>query len=71
MTIPPPPSRQIRSERWRFFLYVEVEGDLLMNMPQPLTWDEQLELLKKRGMTVKTDDVKKLEHISYYRLKEL
>ncbi len=70
MTIPPPPSRQIRSERWRFFLYVEVEGDLLMNMPQPLTWDEQLELLKKRGMTVKTDDVKKLEHISYYRLKE-
>lgn len=41
-----------------------------MNMPQPLTWNEQLELLKERGMFVKADDVQKLEHISYYRLKE-
>ncbi|MCO4684297.1 hypothetical protein Si002_01438 [Streptococcus infantarius subsp. infantarius] len=41
-----------------------------MNIPLPLTWDEQLELFKERGMVVKADDVKKLEHISYYRLKE-
>lgn len=36
----------------------------------PLSFQEQLELFAARGLSVKNEDVKKLEHISYYRLKE-
>lgn len=39
--------------------------------PDSLTFLEQLELFEKRGMVVdKEKDVKKLENVSYYRLKE-
>ncbi|GAB2493467.1 hypothetical protein GCM10008929_16910 [Alkalibacterium psychrotolerans] len=35
-----------------------------------LSFQEQLDLFAERGMSVKSGDLKKLEHISYYRLKE-
>lgn len=41
-----------------------------MEGPLPLTCEEQLDLFKQRGMSVKSTDAKKLEHINYYRLKE-
>ncbi|EOS7878460.1 CAAX protease, partial [Enterococcus hirae] len=41
-----------------------------MDEPLYLSCEEQLELFAARGMKVKEHDVKKLEHVNYYRLKE-
>ncbi|KPJ22377.1 Abi family protein [Streptococcus phocae] len=41
-----------------------------MKQPLALTWEEQISLFEKRGLVVKPDDVEKIKHISYYRLKE-
>ncbi|HGF7119756.1 Abi family protein [Enterococcus faecium] len=41
-----------------------------MDEPLYLSYEEQLELFAARGMKVKEHDVKKLEHVNYYRLKE-
>lgn len=38
--------------------------------PLPLSFDEQLSLLKERGMLVKSEDVEKLKVIGYYRIKQ-
>lgn len=35
-----------------------------------LSWNEQLELFKSRGMIVNDSDIEKIQNISYYRLKE-
>lgn len=41
-----------------------------MKQPLALTWEDQIRLLEKRGLIVKADDVEKIKHISYYRIKE-
>lgn len=41
-----------------------------MEEPLYLSCEQQLQLFAERGMEVKEQDVKKLEHINYYRLKE-
>ena len=33
-----------------------------------LSWNEQLELFKSRGMIVNDSDIEKIQNISYYRL---
>jgi abortive infection bacteriophage resistance protein len=38
--------------------------------PKSLMYEEQLELFEKRGMSIRETDIKKIENISYYRLKE-
>lgn len=38
--------------------------------PKSLKFEEQLELFRQRGMIIKDTDIKKIENISYYRLKE-
>lgn len=41
-----------------------------MDNPVALSWEEQINLLKERGLIVEAHDVIKIQHISYYRLKE-
>lgn len=41
-----------------------------MKQPLALTWEDQIRLFEKRGLIVKADDVEKIKHISYYRIKE-
>ena len=41
-----------------------------MKAPIALSWQEQLDLFKSRGMKVTDNDVDKIKNISYYRLKE-
>lgn len=41
-----------------------------MERPKELSWLEQIQLLKKRGMVVNESDTKTLQKISYYRIKE-
>lgn len=66
MTIPPFSLKgQIRSDTEVFLLKKRT------NMkPEPLKFEEQLALFKKRGMKISDTDVKKIENIGYYRLKE-
>lgn len=56
---------QIRSDTGVFLLK---KGTSMK--PASLKFEEQLALLKQRGMVVTDTDIKKLENISYYRLKE-
>lgn len=41
-----------------------------MDSPLALSWEQQIDLLKERGLIVEEHDVTKIQHISYYRLKE-
>ena len=41
-----------------------------MKAPIALSWQEQLDLFKSRGMKVTDNDIDKIKNISYYRLKE-
>ena len=41
-----------------------------MDTPSALSWEQQIELLKQRGLVVEDRDITKIQHISYYRLKE-
>lgn len=41
-----------------------------MDTPSALSWEQQIELLKCRGLVVENRDVTKIQNISYYRLKE-
>ena len=41
-----------------------------MDTPSALSWEQQIELLKRRGLVVEDRDVTKIQNISYYRLKE-
>lgn len=41
-----------------------------MEKPKELSWQEQISLLRKRGMIVDNNDAKTLQIVSYYRIKE-
>lgn len=41
-----------------------------MDSPLALSWEQQIDLLKERGLIVEEHDVVKIQNISYYRLKE-
>ena len=66
MTNPPHPFMDRYVLTWGFFY--NLGGS--MKAPIALSWQEQLDLFKSRGMKVTDNDVDKIKNISYYRLKE-
>lgn len=41
-----------------------------MNGPKALSSEDLLKLFKSRGMQVNENDIEKIKHINYYKLKE-